>query len=291
MGLYIRPDLAEHGKDLGFFRIGGAGLANCMYVAARAYILSKKLNCPMMRPTWERFGIGQFIRHEKDKRHYHGLFKQDGLLCKLRNIWLRISKREIAEGCAEKCSEGVVRVFGLRRFFVDLVEHQDLVREYFDKVIEPSAIADVPSARDMKHVVAVHVRLGDFPQEMRVSLGWYKEIIEELKSILGSDIDIQLFSDGSNGELKQLLSIPGVRRVYYGNALADIVAISRCGLLVGSYSTFSGWGAFLGQVPSIFNKIGFEGTLRDKNMMCITGNSVKLPNAFKTQVKAVFEKE
>ena len=48
------------------------------------------------------------------------------------------------------------------------------------------------------------------------------------------------------------------------NAMADIYAISRCRYLIGSDSTFSGWGAFLGQVPCVFFRKHYGKVLRDE---------------------------
>ena len=42
MALYVNPVLSN--RDYGIARIGGPGLANCMFFAARAAVLAKKLN-------------------------------------------------------------------------------------------------------------------------------------------------------------------------------------------------------------------------------------------------------
>ena len=192
----------------------------------------------MLRPTWERFGIGQFLRHEKDKRLYYGLFRGAGIGTGIRK-WLitHFWKRsvEIVEWDLS--------------FFRDLWPHANEVREWVRSQILPSAIDRVPDS--MASSVAVHVRLGDFPAHYRTPIAWYKRVIEAVRKCCG-DVDIQLFSDGTDQELAPLTAIPGVRRVFYGNALADIMAISRCGFLIGSDSTFSTWGAFLGNVPCVF---------------------------------------
>ena len=73
---YIYPDLAGNPRlDFGWFCLGGPGLANCMFVASRAYSLSKRLEVPMFQPSWAKFSIGPYLRHEADKRHYFNLFR------------------------------------------------------------------------------------------------------------------------------------------------------------------------------------------------------------------------
>lgn len=74
---FIYPCLGAY--DMGFVRISGPGLANCMFVAARAYQYSKEMGASMVSPSWFKFSIGPYIRREKDKRHYLGLFKSYGI--------------------------------------------------------------------------------------------------------------------------------------------------------------------------------------------------------------------
>lgn len=66
-------------RDYGYFRIGGPGLANCMFLAAKAYIEARKNNGIFIAPTWRKLSIGPLLRHEKDKRVYNGLFNDIGL--------------------------------------------------------------------------------------------------------------------------------------------------------------------------------------------------------------------
>lgn len=264
---YVYPQLSiKRSRDFGFFRLGGPGLANCLFVGARAYLRAKRENCEMLRPTWERFGMGQWLRREKDKRLYQGLFREESFLRKLRRfVLLRSSKSLIIEE-------------GLGHFFEDLIDDYDKVVEWFYDSVEPKAIKNVPDT--MKDSIAVHIRLGDFPQHLRQPLAWYCEILRKAQVRAGHTLDIQVFSDGSDDELGEILAIPGTRRVFYGNALADIVAISRCGLLVaGSYSTFATWGAFLGQVPCVLPLIDYGRILRDADLDARIGDSTDIPEA------------
>lgn len=262
---YVYPQLSvKKSQDLGFFRLGGPGLANCLFVGARAHLRAKREGLEMLRPTWERFGLGQWIRREKDKRLYQGLFKGESIWASLRKAFIiRFSKDVVVEE-------------GLGHFFEDIIEDYDEVVKWFYDSVDPEAIKSVP--KSMKESVAVHIRLGDFPQKLRMPNSWYKELLLQARKCAGKDVDIQVFSDGSDEELKEILEIPGARRVFYGNALADIVAISRCGMLIGgSYSTFATWGAFLGQLPSIFPDIDYGRIVKDTTIDCRIGNSTHLP--------------
>ena len=273
---YIYPQLSlTRSQDLGVFRLGGPGLANCLFVAARAYLRAKDLGCEMLRPTWERLSVGQVLRGERDKRFYCGLFKDEPLWRKLRQAWLI------------KFGTNVETVAGLGKYFEDILDRHDEVRTWLLEAAEPSAIEAVPA--DMHKSIAVHIRLGDFPESMRVPVAWYRAIIEQVRDAIGGNVDIQVFSDGRDEELQEVLNTPGARRVFYGNALADIVAISRCGMLIaGKYSTFSAWGAFLGKVPSIFSAIDYGRVVPDGEDDVRLGESTIVPQGFLQKIKERF---
>ena len=67
MGLhYSYPKLSN--LDYGWIRIGGPGLANCMFFAAKAYVYSRINKTEYIDPTWPKVSIGPCLRGEKDKR-------------------------------------------------------------------------------------------------------------------------------------------------------------------------------------------------------------------------------
>lgn len=271
-GKYIYPCL-ETSHDWGVIRFGGSGLANCMFVAARAYALAKKYDIPMLNPTWEKLSIGPYIRREKDKRNYFGLFDKYGISGLKKLILLnRASFAEDSIDDFEKSDSGVLKVVGLRNYFQDLDPRQS--REFFQIIVKPSVLS-VVNATDFTNKVAVHVRLGDYSEDRRVPLGWYKGMIESLLS-KSKSLEFLLFSDGTDEELGVLLEMPQVKRFFFGNALADMFAISRCRLVVASDSTFSAWGAFLGEVPIVFSKRHFPPVYK-KVPEYVLGESVDLP--------------
>lgn len=273
MKKYIYPQLSlNRSQDLGFFRIGGPGLANCLFVAARSYLRAKDLQCEMLRPTWERLSIGQWLRGERDKRFYYGLFKNDSLWKTIRKV------------LAIKFNKHIEVEEGLGNFFEDIISRQREVLDWFFASIEKKSIQAVPA--DLHDYIAVHVRLGDFPLKMRTPISWYRSIVERLSARFRKKVLI--FSDGSDSELSGLLELRDVRRAFYGNALADMVAISRCSVLIaGKYSTFSSWGAYLGNVPSIFQEIDY-GRVVPSGLELRLGQSTDIPDSFLKCLEARF---
>lgn len=277
---YIYPSLSE--LDLGFVRLGGAGLANCMFVACRAYSYSKKYHAEMLRPTWEKLSLGPFLRHEKDKRFYQGLFNRSGITG-LKKIGLILSRPFAEESlhAFEQAEKGVLKVSGLAGYFQDL-DYQDS-KEYLSSVVDESAYAGLKE-EDFSGTIAVHIRLGDYPEARRAPVSWYKKQIERVLA-LNDSVRFSVFSDGTDAELEEVLSCPNTRRVFFGNALADIIAIGKSRLVIASDSTFSAWGAFLGQIPVIFPKRHFPPVFdAERDMEFILGEDMELPDPVKTLI-------
>lgn len=222
-------------RDYGYFRIGGPGLANCMFLAAKAYIEARKNNGIFIAPTWRKFSIGPLLRHEKDKRIYNNLFNDVGLKG-LSKLFVILFKKE-----------SVQKYNKIGDFFGEINKDIPLVQEYFNSILKPETI-ELIDENKLKNCVAVHIRLGDYPANRRVSLDWYKDVI----SVIQKEVPKQqfvLFSDGNEEELRTILSLPNVTRAFFGNAFADMWAISKTKAVIASDSTFSAWGGYLGRRP------------------------------------------
>ena len=76
-------------------------------------------------------------------------------------------------------------------------------------------------------------------------------MVELVRSSAGWSVPVNVFSDGTDEELKDLLQMPDVKRVFFGNSIADIVALSKAPLMIASGSSFSLWARFLGNCSSI----------------------------------------
>jgi len=131
---YFYPVLSDY--DFGWFRLSGPGLANCMFVAARAYILSRRENAGYISPTWTKLSPGTFLRREKDKRVYFKIFNELGIKG-LKKVQLLL---------AEKLRPGsgkVKQIRGMGEYFDDLNEHMDLVHEFIEKITRKEIIENV----------------------------------------------------------------------------------------------------------------------------------------------------
>lgn len=259
--------------DLGFIRLRGSGLANCMFVASRAYILAKELGCELLSPTWLNFSLGPYLRKEKDKRHYNGLFKSNGITG-LKKIWYQVYFPKVGKEIAN--TKSLLIVDGLGNYFEDLLEQHQLVKNYIWEITNETIKNSVANFC-FTNKIGIHVRLGDFKTlNINTQLEWYQQIISELTLVEGNKYEFVLFSDGSDQELKELLKLPNVSRLFTGSALGDILALSKCKAIIGSDSTFSGWGAFLGQIPVVFPKRHFGKVLKKKEDELVFGDLNRL---------------
>jgi hypothetical protein len=264
---------------LGRIRIGnyylfGAGLGNTLFAWARAEIAAKKYSLPMLPPVWQRLTSGggwisalKLLRSRRSAvRTYSGLLGEPqslGATCATLLTFVRASRVDetlLAQTLESEQprSRRLVFVFeGMRNGFVPLVSHRAFISARFREMITSSALPDISKTESSRF--ACHVRMGDYnplpgsPSETnaRLPLDWY---IEQLKTLSEHwpAIPIDLFSDGNDAELNELLQLPGVRRADYGNPVADLVTMTRARLLVCSGSSFSAWAAFLGQMPTIW---------------------------------------
>jgi hypothetical protein len=264
---------------LGSVRIGnrylfGAGLGNCLFPWARAVVASDHYGLPLLPPVWTRFTSGAGFRTalkgifgpKLSSRTYRGLFSEPPFFPnQVGQIWkIQSSPKRDESLLSDLVRMGVkhdtVVVFhGSRGKFTSLLEHQQLVTKAFCKMIRPEILdgaGDRPLIR-----FACHVRLGDFNpagverattlDNARLPMEWYIAKIRQISERWpGSTID--LFSDGTAGELAPFLQLSNVRRLTFGNPLADLLAMSRSSLLVCNGSTFSAWAAYLGNMPTIW---------------------------------------
>ena len=132
------------------------------------------------------------------------------------------------------------RVFLANRFFAQVRE------EHF------SALASEPRPE-----VALHVRLGDFrilgENENFAEVGgartpraYFIDIVTRLRAVAGYDISIDVFSDGSDDELRFLTELGNVHIRRTGHAIRDMILMSRAKVIFPSAgSTFSEWAGFI----------------------------------------------
>ncbi len=204
------------------------------------------------------------MRRDPDKRCYVGLFDEavDAVQGVRKHLLLtrlpRIPEGEFLRRPPEK--PGVVVFTGMDGFFADLLDDHEYVRALLVQCTRRRHLPD--AGETVARGIAVHVRLGDFlsaddPRadvlpNVRQPIDWYVHIIGRLREAVGSDRPVSIFSDGTDDDIRPILSLPNVRREFFGSSIADLHAMSTAKILVASASTFSMWAAYLARMPVIW---------------------------------------
>lgn len=260
---YIYPSFSK--LDLGIVRLGGAGLGNLLFTFARTVAIAEQNNMRIIWPTWPSIKIGPWIRREKDKRFYGDLFCNDGqYVGGFKKVKCLLLNKKIAWDDILRHSdlkENAVYVYdGFRMKFDELLEHRIAITDR--TVSMTSAKYKKSLEHNFENEINVHVRLGDFARanisalnsgvhNMSIPIEWYVQAMWDIRGILGEDVTFNVFSDGADEELGAILEMPNVRRMNYGSAIADMIALSQSKLIIASGSSFSMWARFLGNSACI----------------------------------------
>lgn len=237
-------------------RLGGAGLGNILFPWATAIVYAKTHNLTRLQTTWKNLKIGTFLRKERDKRMYFDLFTgKDGVGGLKKFLLLNFTNK--------------VKYFSSMDALFEPFKHDhNFVKTELLKIINPYHIEKAEEFNP--NSVALHIRMGDFEEpeneqllrdgawNYRLPLKWYIAIIDKIR--LKSNLPIYIFSDATDKELEEILAFDNCKRAYFGSAISDMIALSRCKILISSASTFSMWASFLGQMPTIW----FPGQMRQK---------------------------
>lgn len=273
MSIYVYPRLSRW--DFGAFRVFGPGLGNMLFPWARAVVFAYRHNLTPIWPTWPQLKVGPWLRNEPDKRHYADLFRRPRhYVGGVRKAGILLAGHRITEPDTDwqpmqrqAIRRPQVYVFGgMDGFFEKLLaDHVTVRRELLRITASPHKTG---MDFDFSDSISVHIRRGDFNaadenglregiENIRLPLRWIKDTIAALRSTMGQQTRVWIFSDGSDVELKELLSMPNVERLSFGSALSDLLALSCANVLIAS-SSFSMWASYLGRMPVIW----FPGQLR-----------------------------
>lgn len=260
---YAYPVFAD--LDLGLFRFGGAGLGNLLFPWARCQLAARARGWRVVSSTWPSLKPLRWLRNDPDKRFYHRLFRAEpGSVQGLAKL--------LALRCLPRCRDEsgprrddatcLVEFRGMEGMFAPLAGAHRQVADLLTACLHRSQQRAL--AVDAAPALAIHVRLGDFVvnndmnriregvSAQRVPLDWYVRALDALRVQVGAALPVQVYSDGSDAELTQLLALPGVRRAPPGNALQDMLRMGRSRGLVASGSTFSMWASYLGRMPVVW---------------------------------------
>jgi len=277
--MLFKPYFGEY-EVLNLFRIGGAGLGNLLFPFSRAYIYSRKTNADLLFPIWPSAKIGPFLRFEKEKRSYIDTFKYN-FISRTKLQFKNLANKTISEEVYiankkhfDSSQKITVEVKGLANFFDELHGYNEELLQLFLQVAS-NKVAQQYRCFD-ENSIGIHIRLGDYHEDARTPISWYKHTIASLQATKEfENSKFIIFSDGKDDELEEILNLPNCTRVSNPNALADILRLSKCRLIIGSNSTFSAWAAFLGKKPFIRHEKFYLKNIFQEDSIIFEGHCVE----------------
>lgn len=242
-----------------------AGLGNMLIPWADCLLWCRDNDAQMLSPSWTRLRLGPMLRRERDKRLYHRLFDTGDAISGWRRVVLLASLRKVSSeawraGAIESFQgESTIVCFSDMRLFGNLIGKHTEVHSALYRITRPGYYpTDLPATP----FVGIHVRLGDYrpsPRDggfnavfYRLPLVWYAGCLQEMRQAVGSVLPAIVFSDGTDEELAPLLQLPAVVRSPYRQAITDMLALAQSVAIITSRSTFSLWGSYLSQAPSVW---------------------------------------
>jgi hypothetical protein len=268
-----------------FTRFLGSGLGNILFPWARSVVAANKYGLQSIEPTWLNLRLGSIIRKETDLRFYTDLFfnanknirglKKNFILL----FFNKITEQELGQRYIEKNS--VVIFAGMQGFFQPIIHDYRFIYAQLLKMTSLKHLKGL--SYDFSNSISLHVRLGDFKVGKQTTpIAWFIDVINLVRNNTGLNHKVYIFSDGSDLELAPLLSLNNSERLSFGSSIADLLALSRSNILVGSKgSTFSMWASYLGRMPVIWPIGGLTQRLYTDNYFKeIESEGLSLPETF-----------
>jgi hypothetical protein len=252
-----------------------------LLVWARARIFADLNDMPLCVTGWNALRPGPFLRGELP-RFYGGFFTPSREVSLRRRLWSRVRFDRVYEPILDDDhqSNNALYIFSeiphWKDYFAGIRDHRDQVRGRLYDLIRPSVLRELQGSA--APVISIHVRCGDFrplaPREdfskvghVRTPLDYFAAIIEGIRLLVGRDIRVTIFSDGTNYDIAALLRLPNVHHQRSTTAIADMLLMSKSEIIVPSAgSTFGYWAGFLSEAAIILHPDHIHSSIRPESV-------------------------
>lgn len=248
--------------------VGSAGLGNRLFPWARCEVQAKRTGQQVLAPAWVRPKIGPLLRGERDLRFYCRLFTSSDYVTGLKKAlalmfaW-RVGEEHASDAKRTPSVGAKLIVFrGLGGYFEPLMKDREYLYARFLQMTNPEILAQVERLSPRGRVIMVHIRRGDFGAAVPFGTlssapyyslcnQWYINCLQAIRKHKGP-LPIWIVSDAADEDIDSIRSVGDVRFVRGGNALVDLLLLSRADVLVLSPgSTFSAWAGFFGKMDVV----------------------------------------
>ncbi|MEJ7768327.1 MAG: hypothetical protein WKF89_10990 [Chitinophagaceae bacterium] len=256
------------------------GLGNRLFSWARAKIFSELFGCPMLTPEWAHLRGASIVRGGINYSNAHRkILLVDNFIAgkdeikgwekfRLRRTCVTLPVVTLAEAFAASTSaqDNILISFkgNTGHTFDELWMHRELIFSSLNSITknkwfaesgiyqEPFVGINVRMGNDFKKAAAINDFLTQPGSYLRTPLSWYIESLRKTRELLGFDLKGVVISDGTEKDLRILLSEPNMSLCSSRSAIGDLMVLIKAKVLLGAgRSSFSAWASFLGQVPTI----------------------------------------
>ncbi|MBZ5857999.1 alpha-1,2-fucosyltransferase [Flavihumibacter profundi] len=261
----------------------------------KAAVFAQLNSMPLKVCGYNQFKIGVYLRQEKSKRKYSNSFTfQKNLLSDfLIRTELRFAQGIEHEPKVDRMDGNASKNFLFEDiphwadYFISLKPYLQEVRQLFYGLLTEQVKEELNKIPPP--IIGVHIRMGDFrsvksDQEfntsgaVRTPIKYFIDSIQSIRSFIGHDLPVTVFSDGHEKELNDLLALSKVSLAAGKRDIVDLLLLSRSKIIITSAgSTFSYWAGFLSnavllhhpkKIPASirsesFNRQYYEGPLFD----------------------------
>ncbi len=246
-------------KKVVWAKIPRVGLANKILVWANAYVFAKENNVPLVVTNWLTIFIGPILRGENSLRFYFGYFNNDSIFKRLniriKSKFLKIDKN-VKGDTFPKGTDLVVfdTYMDWLEFFDRIRLHRERIKSVFFKdLLKKKYKVNYDNYESLN--IGVHIRMGDFgmpnttfdddfnPEKnssKRTPIRYFVDVINSLRAHAGKPVEVHVFSDGNEDDLREVLELERVQLVKGNKDIEDLLMLSKCRVIVTSAtSTFS----------------------------------------------------
>ena len=251
-------------NNLAIASLPRSGLANRLFVWARAYTFSRLHDVPLYVHGWGHFNLSPILRGDRSFRFYYPYF-----VSRTNHLGFAVRRLLAAAGFHSVQTEDEIlsqdidatdRTVWLFKgvpwyedYFVAHRGYETLIREGFFEMVKPRVMELVDA--QPRPVVALHIRRGDF-QIARELTGneYFIDSVRRIRAASREQLPVTVFSDAKDEQISDVLSLPGVCRQDSGNDVADLISLSKADVIVTSFrSTYGYWGGYLSDAAIILD--------------------------------------
>lgn len=266
--LYCQPRFAR-----------GTGLGNRLFSWAQCRLFARQHGATMISPLWFRPAFGQLLRGGVDYRSYLSQIALVGLFRARKGDLGMLSGRFKTLGCrylseqdwdADLFSQpqfqgrSLVVGFDNPKFnFGEMAGLHDYLHGELRQIARPRLLEFVDSFGSVP--IGINIRCGnDFKAAptgtdyswvgwlQKTPLSWFVETLQLIRERAGWAVPAVVVSDGTPESLREILALENVTFLRPGNAITDLLVLSKSQVLLASASsTFSAWACYFGQMPTV----------------------------------------